>query len=101
LVPAAATLHFIRTQRRYNKRRYGRMRAMSRPSFWAGALFSAMGLGMFWGATMQQADWVLSQLIYVDVTNALLLCYAYALWRMVATAGRGAAHFVRGARRVG
>lgn len=30
---AAATIHFIRTQRRYNKRRYARMRAVSRPSF--------------------------------------------------------------------
>jgi hypothetical protein len=28
-----ANLHFIRTQRRYNKRRYARMRAVSRPSF--------------------------------------------------------------------
>jgi hypothetical protein len=26
-------IHFIRTQRRYNKRRYARMRAVSRPSF--------------------------------------------------------------------
>lgn len=28
-----ANIHFIRTQRRYNKRRYARMRAVSRPSF--------------------------------------------------------------------
>lgn len=26
-------IHFIRTQRRYNKRRYARVRAVSRPSF--------------------------------------------------------------------
>lgn len=26
-------IHFIRTQRRYNKRRYARVRAISRPSF--------------------------------------------------------------------
>lgn len=28
-----ASIHFIRTQRHYNKRRYARMRAVSRPSF--------------------------------------------------------------------
>jgi hypothetical protein len=28
-----SSIHFIRTQRRYNKRRYARMRAVSRPSF--------------------------------------------------------------------
>jgi hypothetical protein len=40
-------IHFIRTQRRYNKRRYARMRAVSRPSFWSGSLLSSMGVGMF------------------------------------------------------
>lgn len=49
-------IHFIRTQRRYNKRRYARMRAVSRPSFWSGSLLSSMGVGMFWGATMQLTD---------------------------------------------
>lgn len=42
-----ANIHFIRTQRRYNKRRYARMRAVSRPSFWSGSLLSSMGVGMF------------------------------------------------------
>lgn len=84
-----ANIHFIRTQRRYNKRRYARMRAVSRPSFWSGSLMSSMGVGMFWGATMQLTDWFVNQLIYVDVTNALLIMYVYALWRVCVTLGRG------------
>lgn len=31
--PVVPDVHFIRTQRRYNKRRYARVRAVSRPSF--------------------------------------------------------------------
>jgi hypothetical protein len=48
--------HCIRVQRRYNKRRYGRARPVSRPSFWAGATFCSLSLGMFWGATMENLD---------------------------------------------
>ena len=40
-------IHFIRTQRRYNKRRYARVRAVSRPSFWAGMTISTTAIGMF------------------------------------------------------
>ncbi len=41
------TIHFIRTQRRYNKRRYSRVRAFSRPSFFAGISLSSMFVGSF------------------------------------------------------
>ncbi len=39
--------HCVRVQRRYNKRRYGRARPVSRPSFWAGATFCSLSIGMF------------------------------------------------------
>lgn len=41
------SIHFIRTQRRYNKRRYSRVRAFSRPSFFAGISLSSMFVGSF------------------------------------------------------
>jgi hypothetical protein len=41
------SIHFIRMQRRYNKRRYLRVRAVSRPSFMAGAMSCCICLGMF------------------------------------------------------
>ena len=62
---------------------------------------SSMGVGMFWGATMQLTDWFVNQLIYVDVTNALLIMYVYALWRVCVTLGRGELWAVRGGRRIG
>lgn len=40
-------IHFIRTQRRYNKRRYARVRAVSRPSFWSGMMLSTLATGAF------------------------------------------------------
>ena len=43
----------------------------------------------------------MNQLIYVDVTNALLIMYVYALWRVCITLGRGELRAVRGARRIG
>lgn len=50
---------------------------------------------------MQLTDWFVSQLIHVDVTNALLIMYVYALWRVCVTLGRGHLHLVRGSRHIG
>lgn len=50
---------------------------------------------------MQLTDWFVNQLIYVDVTNALLIMYVYALWRVCVILGRGELRGVRGSRRVG
>lgn len=68
-------IHFIRTQRRYNKRRYARVRAVSRPSFWAGMMLSTLVTGAFWGATLQGLDWGSTQAIIVDVNAFITLCY--------------------------
>jgi hypothetical protein len=50
---------------------------------------------------MQLTDWFVNQLIYVDVTNALLIMYVYAVWRVCVTLGRGELWPVRGSRRIG
>jgi len=41
------TLHFLRVQRRYNKRRYSKVRAISRPSFFAGISLSSILVANF------------------------------------------------------
>lgn len=40
-------VHFVRTQRRFNKRRYSRVRVSSRPSFWTGMMLSTIATGAF------------------------------------------------------
>lgn len=37
----------------------------------------------------------------MDVTNALLIMYVYALWRVCSALGRGGVLSVRGSRRIG
>jgi len=49
-------LNFLRVQRRYNKRRYSKVRAYSRPSFFAGITLSNLLLACFWGGTMMGCD---------------------------------------------
>lgn len=90
------SLHLIRTQRRYNKRRYARVRAVSRPSFWFGSLLGSIGLGLFWGATMQLTDWITVQLVIVDINALLLFLYIYLIWRWCNLIGRGSYYAVRG-----
>ena len=74
-------IHFIRLQKHYNKRRYGRQRAISRPSFWSGSLLGCTGIGMFWGSTMQFTDWVLVQPIIIDINVILFLFYILVIAR--------------------
>jgi len=68
-------IHFIRVQKRFNKRRYARARVVSRPSFWGGSLLSSLALGMFWGSTTQFCDWVLSQAVVIDINVILFFIY--------------------------
>lgn len=73
-------INFIRAQRRYNKRRYARVRSVSRPSFWAGSLISCLLVGMFWGASFQFSDWLFTQVIIIDVNIILVFIYIYVLY---------------------
>jgi hypothetical protein len=68
-------IHFVRTQRRYNKRRYARVRATSRPSFWAGMLLSTLVTGAFWNASLQELDWVSTTPLVLDINVAILMLY--------------------------
>lgn len=83
-------VHFIRTQRRYNKRRYARVRATSRPSFWAGMMLSTVSTGAFWGSTIQQIDWQTTILVMPDPNLLVLAGYlllGYKTARLMARAG--------------
>ena len=75
-------IHFIRTQRRYNKRRYARVRAVSRPSFWAGMLTSTICVGVFWGATLQGTDWISTQIIITDINPIFFFVYTIIFIRI-------------------
>ncbi len=75
--------HFIRVVRHYNKRRYSRVRAVSRPSFWAGATLCSLFIGMYWGATMEGVDWVSSQIIMLPMGYGLIWGYVYLINRFV------------------
>lgn len=83
-------VHFIRTQRRYNKRRYARVRAVSRPSFWSGMMLSTVATGAFWGSTIQMTDWLTTGPINPDPSLILLLgtiVLIRKIWRLYAYAG--------------
>lgn len=79
-------IHFVRTQRRFNKRRYARVRAVSRPSFWSGMMLSTLATGAFWGATMQASDWTTVKILIPDpsillvVLTLLLVTRGYNLY---------------------
>lgn len=97
---AAFEIHFIRTQRRYNKRRYARVRAVSRPSFWVGNLLSCLLVGMFWGASMQGVDGLVIQPIIVDVNMILVYGYMSVCYKYVVVALSNRTRAVRGERKI-
>lgn len=83
-------IHFIRTQRRFNKRRYARVRAISRPSFWTGMMLSTIATGAFWGSTIQATDWLTTCIIIPDPAVWLLVGYislSYQSWKLYTCVG--------------
>lgn len=74
-------IHFIRLQKRYNKRRYLRVRVVSRPSFWAGSLLSCICISMFWGASFHLVDWVFVQALIIDVNFIIAVLYFVIICR--------------------
>lgn len=76
------TIHFIRTQRRYNKRRYSRVRAFSRPSFFAGISLSSMFVGSFWNGTIKNVDWLTAWPVVIDVNVILFILLSYTIFRL-------------------
>ena len=76
-------LHFIRVQRRYNKRRYSKVRAYSRPSFFAGITLSNLLLACLWGGTMMGCDWQSPFIINVDINLILLAIMLYTINKLL------------------
>lgn len=74
-------IHFIRLQKRYNKRRYLRVRVVSRPSFWAGSLLSCICIGMFWGASLHSIDWACINALIVDINIIIVIIYFIIICR--------------------
>ena len=75
------SLYFLRVQRRYNKRRYSKVRASSRPPFIAGITFSSMMAGGFWGASIKNVDWINSDVIIIDVNLGIFIIFMYSIYR--------------------
>lgn len=76
------SIHFIRTQRRYNKRRYSRVRAFSRPSFFAGISLSSMFIGSFWNGSIKSVDWLTAWPVVIDVNVILFILLCYTFFRL-------------------
>lgn len=65
------TIHFIRVQRRYNKRRYSKVRLQSRPSFFGGISLGSLFISCFWGGTIKSVDWYTTMPIIVNMNLIL------------------------------
>ena len=76
-------IHFIRMSKRYNKRRYSKVRAISRPPFWFGNLVSCICIGMFWGACANGIDWSITQPIIVDINMIIIFLYFIVIIRFI------------------
>lgn len=79
------TINFLRVQRRYNKRRYSRVRAYSRSPFFASISLSSIILANFWGGTIKSVDWSTSWIINIDinlVTFIIIFYLFYRIWRL-------------------
>lgn len=77
------TIHFLRVQRRYNKRRYSKVRAISRPSFFAGISLSSILVANFWNASIKMVDWNTALPVVIDVNIALTVILLYCLFRVL------------------
>lgn len=76
------TIHFIRVQRRYNKRRYSKVRVSSRPSFFAGISLSSIMLAILWNGSLKSVDWLTAWIVVIDVNLILFLFFVYFLVRI-------------------
>lgn len=76
------TINFLRVQRRYNKRRYSRVRAYSRAPFFSGISLSSIILANFWGGTIKSVDWVTSWIINLDINLVLFIIIFYLFYRI-------------------
>lgn len=76
------TIHFIRVQRRYNKRRYSKVRVVSRPSFFAGISLSSIMVAILWNGSIKSVDWLTAWIVCIDINLILIICVSYYLYRL-------------------
>jgi hypothetical protein len=76
------TLHFIRIQRRYNKRRYSKVRVVSRSSFFGGISFSSILIAILWNGSIKSVDWLTAWIIVIDINLILIVFILYYLYRL-------------------
>ena len=79
------TIHFLRVQRRYNKRRYSKVRVYSRPSFFGGICLGSLFISCFWGGTIKSVDWYITTPIVVDMNLVLLFVVILTFIRVLVT----------------
>lgn len=75
-------INFLRVQRRYNKRRYSKVRATSRPSFFGGISLSSVFLGLLWGGSIKGVDWLTSWIVVIDINFFLFSIFFYFIFRL-------------------
>ena len=75
-------LNFLRVQRRYNKRRYSKVRVVSRNSFFAGISLSSIMIAILWGGTIKNVDWFTSRIIIIDINLVIFILFIYFLFRL-------------------
>lgn len=75
-------LNFLRIQRRYNKRRYSKVRVVSRNSFFAGISLSSIFIGILWGGTIKNIDWISTKIIVIDINFILFVSIFYFIFRI-------------------
>lgn len=78
------TLNFLRVQKRYNKRRYSKVRVTSRSSFFGGISLSSIFLALLWGGSIKNIDWISSKIVIIDVNFIILTILAYLFFRIYA-----------------
>jgi len=75
-------INFLRVQRRYNKRRYSKVRTTSRQSFFSGISLSSIFLGLLWGGSIKGVDWLTSWIIIIDINFFLFSIFFYLIFRI-------------------
>lgn len=77
------SIYFLRVQRRYNKRRYSKVRVSSRAPFFAGICLSSLFIANFWNGSIKSVDWFTSWIIVIDINLVLLLLVFYYIFRLI------------------
>lgn len=75
-------LNFLRVQRRYNKRRYSKVRSVSRTSFFAGISLSSILLGLLWGGSIKNVDWLTSWIVVININSFIFILFSYFIFRI-------------------